>query len=134
MPVRIRNALCGHRNTGFLGIPREPRKPGNEQRNAILNNRKSGNAGAPATDVPVPGDLAPSETSRGPRGLRRGIVYDLGRLYRLRLADIGQEQQRPSAGWPLLILLAWFEERVAVEYRYRWIESPEGLYPCHAKA
>ena len=28
-------------------------------------------------------DLAPAETPRGPRGIRTGIVYDLGRLYRL---------------------------------------------------
>jgi hypothetical protein len=30
-------------------------------------------------------DLAPAETSRGPRGLRKGIVQDLGRLYTYRL-------------------------------------------------
>jgi predicted phosphohydrolase len=32
----------------------------------------------------VPGDSAPPETSRGPRGSQRDIVQDLGRLYRLR--------------------------------------------------
>src|SRR5258706_491197 len=31
--------------------------------------------------------IAPPETSRGPRGVRRGIVYALGRLYRLRRRD-----------------------------------------------
>ena len=40
--------------------------------------------------LPIPADMpgvAPAETSRGPRGLQKGIVTDLGRLYRLRRTE-----------------------------------------------
>ena len=38
----------------------------------------------PRRTAPIRTGVAPAETFRGPRGLRKGVVQDLGRLYRLR--------------------------------------------------
>ena len=58
------------------------RKTATEGRNEHFKNK--GRAHLPMQAWPLATACPPAETFRGPRGLRKGVVQDLERLYRLR--------------------------------------------------
>src|SRR5258706_491195 len=87
MPSRVHTSPRGQTNALFLNVVSF----------GETGNREVKKRGVPRKDMPVRNGLAPPETSRGPRGLRRGIVHDLGRLYRLRQAIVVQRKVIPAS-------------------------------------